>query len=422
MLKSVSAFANEHDGWILFGVSDQGEVFGITNGQQLRLKVENAINDNIQPRPYYEIESQQADGHDVLIVKVFKGEYTPYFYNSKAYIRSDTASVEADRTRLNQLILAGQNIFFDQSESPEQTLTFDNLERFMRQRLKISRLNKDLLRTLDLVRKDKYTNAAALLSDQNPVNHAVLTLIAYSSDLMNIVDRKILDHQSVLIQFESSLQFLYKHSQVSEIITGAYRQTIEEIPLIAYREAIANAIVHRDYQSKGQIKVEFYADRVEIISPGSLPAGISRDEYLDGRLSIPRNRVLSDVFLRLGIIEKLATGIRRIKECYQSFAKKPVFLVYENCITVVLPKTANLAADMSQETYVEQVLTDDEERILEYLRGNNSISRLEVSKLLELGKTRSYQLINGLIQKNIIYPVGSGKNIQYKRIGQSLTT
>jgi ATP-dependent DNA helicase RecG len=390
MLKSVSAFANEHDGWILFGVSDQGEVFGITNGQQLRLKVENAINDNIQPRPYYEIESQQADGHDVLIVKVFKGEYTPYFYNSKAYIRSDTASVEADRTRLNQLILAGQNIFFDQSESPEQTLTFDNLERFMRQRLKISRLNKDLLRTLDLVRKDKYTNAAALLSDQNPVNHAVLTLIAYSSDL---------------IQFESSLQFLYKHSQVSEIITGAYRQTIEEIPLIAYREAIANAIVHRDYQSKGQIKVEFYADRVEIISPGSLPAGISRDEYLDGRLSIPRNRVLSDVFLR-----------------YQSFAKKPVFLVYENCITVVLPKTANLAADMSQETYVEQVLTDDEERILEYLRGNNSISRLEVSKLLELGKTRSYQLINGLIQKNIIYPVGSGKNIQYKRIGQSLTT
>ncbi|MGB4440043.1 MAG: ATP-binding protein [Sedimentibacter sp.] len=110
-----------------------------------------------------------------------------------------------------------------------------------------------------------------------------------------------------------------------EVIKGAYRETIEEIPLVAFREAIANAIVHREYMLEADVRVEIFDDRVEILSPGGLPIGITEEEYIDGRVSIPRNRIISDVFLRLGIIERLATGIRRIREYYKNSGANPEF-------------------------------------------------------------------------------------------------
>lgn len=73
-------------------------------------------------------------------------------------------------------------------------------------------------------------------------------------------------------------------------------------------------LVHRDYSVVVDSRVEFYSDRIEIVSPGGLPLGMLKEEYIDGKLSKPRNRKLADTFLRLKIIEKLATGIRRIKE------------------------------------------------------------------------------------------------------------
>ncbi|HEY5465533.1 MAG TPA: RNA-binding domain-containing protein [Clostridia bacterium] len=416
MHKTVSAFANSHDGRVLFGVSDAGQILGVENSQELRMRIENAINDSIQPRPYYEIEALQAEGHDILILKVFKGEYTPYYFHNKAYIRSDTTSVEADRILLNQLILAGQNIHFDETSSTDQALTFNALERIMRQRMKIGALNADLLKSLGLIKEDQYTNAAALLSDQNPVDNAVLVLLVYSPDHLSLVDRNTLENLSVLIQFEACLEFLPKHSQVFEKIVGAYRQTLEEIPLIAYREAVANAIVHRDYQMRGQIKVEFHMDRVEITSPGPLPVGISEEEYLDGRLSIPRNRTLADIFLRMGMIEKLAAGIRRIKESYQGREKQPSFVINENSITVILPKALMDSGTKVPETPVLYILSKDEGKILAHMEGDVTINRLEISDLLSLGKTRTYQLIHGLVEKHLIYPVGSGKSTRYKRI------
>ena len=416
MLKTVSAFANEHDGRILFGVTDHGKCIGIQDIQHLRLKIENAINDNIQPRPFYEIDIQKVDGNDVLILKVYQGEYTPYYYQNKAYVRSDTASIEVDRIRLNQMILAGQNIHFEELTASNQTLTFLTLERLMRQRLKIGILNADLLKSLSLIKKDQYNNAAALLSDQNPIEESEIALLAFGPEIVNLTDRQVLKSQSVLDQFEASILFWQKHTHVSEKITGVYRQTVEEIPLVAYREAVSNAIVHRDYQLRGQIKVEFYQDRVEITSPGTLPPGISKEEYLDGRLSIPRNRILADIFQRLGIIERLATGIRRIKENYQGREKQPTFLINENSITVILPRATDTTETIQSALPIDLELSDDEKKIMEQMHSDRAISRREVGELLSLGKTRTYQLINGLVLKHLIYPVGSGRNTRYKKL------
>lgn len=106
----------------------------------------------------------------------------------------------------------------------------------------------------------------------------------------NIKDRDTVQLISILKQYEKCIEFYRKHINVNEIIKGPYREIIEEVPFIAYREAVANLIIHRDYSKNVDSRIEFFSDRIEIISPGSLPSGISEEEFLEGRISNPRNK------------------------------------------------------------------------------------------------------------------------------------
>jgi ATP-dependent DNA helicase RecG len=240
---------------------------------------------------------------------------------------------------------------------------------------------------------------------------------------MNIADKLDLKNLSILEQFYRSMDFFQKHIQVSERINGPYRETIEEVPIVAYREAVSNAIVHRDYMHPGAIKVEFFNDRIEITSPGGLPPNITEEEYIDGRISIIRNRVVTDIFLRLNIIEKLATGIRRIKEHYVDNVQKPVFDVKQNSIRIILPKNQRSDLDNSEKmsnqvnerevhVYTKNLL-QNENLIIEYIFENGSITRHEAESLLFVKKTQTVKILNLLIEKNLITKVSKGKNIRY---------
>lgn len=412
ILKTVSAFANYHDGRIIIGVDDGGEVIGVENTAQLRLNIENAINDNLNPSPYYEFQVKELNSKLIIIIKVFKGSFTPYYFKNKAYKRLDTSTVEVDRFELNKLILEGQNYNFEDLESKNQELDFDYLQRKFRTAKKINSLGEDTLKSLELIKNGKYTNSAALLSDTNPIEDACVILVRYSENLMNIRDKVVLNNISIVEQFDRCIDFYHKHISVYESIEGAYRQTNEEIPLVAYREAVANALLHRDYMAKGDIKVELFEDRLEITSPGGLPPGISEEEYMDGRLSIMRNRVIADIFLRLRIIEKLATGIRRIKEYYAGAVYQPKFDVKQNSIRVVLPKKIP-EGEVNKKGRDFQDVTRDEKKILDFMSKNGEITRQLAEQELKKGKTQTAKIIKGLLDKNYIVIIGKGKNTRY---------
>ena len=338
ILKTVSAMANYHDGYVVVGIDDNLKVIGVDEPKSFKLYLENAINDNILPRPYYEISEENKDGKIVIIIKIFAGENTPYLYGNKAYKRMDTSTVPTNKIEYENLILKGRNIGYDALMYEGKNNKFNYLNNKLRDRLGVGVINADILKTLGLMNGDNYTIAAALLSDNNPINHAGIILVRFADIGLNIRDKQILRNISLLEQFDKSIEFYHKHINTREVIKGVYRETIEEIPLVAYREAIANAIVHREYMLESDIRVEIFEDRVEIISPGGLPIGITEEEYLDGRVSIPRNRIIADIFLRLGIIERLATGIRRIREYYKNSGVNPEFLIAQNSIKVILPK------------------------------------------------------------------------------------
>ncbi len=425
ILKTISAFSNYHDGEIIIGIDDDLNIVGVDDPIALKLNLENAINDNIVPRPYYEIEEDKIENKSIVILRVYVGENTPYLYKNKAYKRMNTSTINVQRHDMEALILKGRNQGFDELEYPnDNNLKFDTLNNKLREILNIGIISNDILKTLGLIKNEKYNNAAALLSDKSPIDTGGITLIRFEDNSVNqIRDRLILKNISLLDMFDRSIEFYHKHINKREIIKNAYRKSIEEIPLIAYREAMTNAIVHRNYILEADIRVEIYDNRIEIISPGGLPIGITEAEYLDGRISISRNKIIADVFLRLGIIERLATGIRRIKEYYKDYKNKPQFSILENSITVILP---NISTEIDQgerlvndgERLVNaserlRNLSIDEQKIIRYIEDKGKVTRPEVEKLLNLKKTYAVKSINGLVKKGLVVRVGGGRNTYY---------
>ncbi|MBP2028754.1 ATP-dependent DNA helicase RecG [Acetoanaerobium pronyense] len=412
LLKAVSAFANFHDGRIIIGINDDKTLIGVDNPEELRLNIENSINDNLEPCPYYEISTKTIDDKTILIISVYKGDNTPYTVNNKAYKRSDTATVQVDKFLYQNLILAGRNKGFDGLASSVQELYFNYLESKMRKILGINSLSEDLLISLGLIENRKYNNAAALFSDDNPVDSSVIQMIAYNDrTVLGIKDRVESKNTSILKQFDECLDFYKKHINISEIIDGAYRKTVEEVPLVAYRESIANLLVHRDYMKNVDSRIEIFSDRIEIVSPGGLPIGILEDEYLEGRISIPRNRIIADIFLRLKIIEKLGTGIRRIKEYYREYDTKPEFIITENSITVILPRI-NKEIKKVNEINLDR-LNSNELLIYYIIKDNGKINRKDIENKVDLKKSQILQIINNLREYNLVIKTGQGINTEY---------
>ena len=176
-----------------------------------------------------------------------------------------------------------------------------------------------------------YNNAAGILADKN--HFPGIDIVKFGENISVIHKRAKFDNISILTVYEKTLEVFKDYYQYEEI-QGADRKKVEKIPEAAFREAIANALIHRVWDMESQIKVSMFDDRIEIISPGGLPSGITEDEYLSGKLSVLRNRNLANVFYRLGFVEIFGTGITRIKQLYEEGLKQPDFEVSENTIKI----------------------------------------------------------------------------------------
>lgn len=402
LLKTVSAFSNYNDGYIVIGITDKGEAVGVSNINYLKEQIENAISDSILPNPYFEIETDIYDGKTILIIKVFKNENTPYTYNGKAYKRVSITTREVDLYEYNELVLSGKNLTYDEMQINDTELDLTVLNNRLKKMLAISDPDKNVLASLGLYKNGKYNIAAKLLSDNN--NIGKITLLRYSGNVEIIKDRIDLENISVLTQFDRCMDFYFKHINKQEEIRGAYRTTIEEIPLVAYREAVANAICHRDYNKEANIKVEIFDDRIEITSPGGLPVGISYEDFIDGKISLPRNRIIAEIFYRLKLIEKIATGIRRIKSYYREYASKPEFQITDNSVRVILPNVLFKK---------EITLSDREKEVVSLFRDKELLGAKDISESLGIKKTQTNKYLKDLVSKGLLDKIGNSRNIKY---------
>lgn len=398
-LKTVSAFSNYDGGEILFGVDDDGNIKGLSDVKQACLDIENKINDSISPQPNYTLEIQNNDQTIKLSVK--SGLQKPYLYKSKAYKRNDTSTIEVDTLEFSRLVLEGKNIRFEELPCKDQELSFEILQSNLKEKIQIETFNKDTLKTLNLYDDvNGFNNAAGLLADKN--HFPGIDIVKFGENISIIQKRITFENTSVLDIYEKALSVFRDYYQY-EVIQGADRKMAEKIPEAAFREAIANALIHRVWDVDLQIRVSMFDDRIEVVSPGGLPSGITEDEYLSGKLSVLRNRNLANVFYRLGFVEIFGTGITRIKQVYSEASVKPSFEVSENAIQIVLP------------VYEESTnLTEDEKVVYKLLSRNMLKSMSEIAPYISFGKSKTTKLLKDMEQKGVIAIEGKGKGTKYR--------
>lgn len=397
-LKTVSAYANYGEGKIVFGIDDSGIVIGISDPVNECLNLENKINDSIKPVPEYNLEIQDDS---TIILTVFEGMYKPYLYKGKAYKRNDSSIIEVERLEYNRLVLEGSNQSFEELTSSDQQLTFSKLSTELIRVMGIEQLTKDILKTLELYSdQNGFNNAAALLADNN--HFKGIDIIRFGDSIDEIMERKTFENVSILSQMEQSIQMFHQYYRY-EKIEGMERKSVDKIPEKAFREAVANALVHRMWDIPASIKISMYPDKIEISSPGGLPAGLSEDEYLNGQISLLRNPIIGNVFFRLKYIEKFGTGILRINRAYANALIKPSYQIFSNSIKVILPV---ISTDYN--------LNETEKMLLAFLKNRNNLTRKEIEKLSGMEKTKIIRGLNNLIQKNIVQREGNGRGTRYK--------
>lgn len=368
------------------------------NPVEFCLNVENKINDSITPNPDYNLEIDPKTNVVTLTVK--QGINPPYLYKSKAYKRNDSASIEIDRSELSQLILIGENRTYDSLTAMNQNLSFNILEEALKEKIGIKSLTSDILITLNLEHKDtSYTNAGELLADKN--NYRGIDIVRFGESINIMLDRASYEHESILKEYKQAIQKYCQYYQHEEI-QGATRNIVSQIPEEAFREAIANALVHRVWNINSQIKISMYDDRIEVVFPGGLPQGLSKEEYLSGQISILRNPIIANVFFRLGLIEQFGTGVRRINDSYRSSLVQPQFEIFDNSIKIILPVLKFITDDLS----------NDEKKVYQIIHEGADTTK-QISQMSKFGRTKVLKILRQLEKQGYIRRMGEGRATKY---------
>ena len=305
-----------------------------------------------------------------------------------------------DRPEIVSLIPDGQNHCFEDLKAESGDLRFTVLEEAMRKSPGIKRLTDDVLKSMGLISPEQgFNRAAEILSDSNP--YPGITAVRFG-DTENIIRKRLTAEHSSVISEIREIADLFETFYVCDEINGTFRERVESIPMGAFREALANAVIHRTWDVPQEITVLMYDDRVEITSPGGLPPHMSAEHFLGGGVSIPRNRILSDILRRIGIAEKPGTGLRKIRSLYRKSERQPVFDVMPDSVRVTLPVMGRA------------VMTEDERAVFSVLSRTAPLPSREIAGRLPFGRSKAIDLLKRLVEKRIAAVEGSGRGRKYR--------
>ena len=412
--KEVIAFANTEGGVILVGINKAGQVSPIGDIDDAYTRVTNIIRDAIAPDVTIFVK-YTLENNEVIRIEVGEGSYKPYYLKAKGlkpagvYIRQGTSSVQASQEQIRQMIKSADGDVFEELRSLEQDLTFSSCgETFKEYKVDFDEEKFNVLGVRSHA-QGLYTNLGLLLSDQ--CAHSIK--VAVFSDEQNTVfrDRKEFDG-SVFKQMEDTFAYLQLCNQNRSVINGLSRTDYWDYPKDAIREALINAIIHRDYSFSGSIIINVNDECIEFISIGGLLPGLLPEDICNG-ISQLRNRNLADIFHRLNFIESYGTGIRRIFSLYADCAKNPEITVTANSFKLVLP---NINATKGENKQIAAA-TPQMQRVMDCILENPDITDSELQAALEIKQSRLYILANQMKNMGLIEIVGRGSSKKYVVIG-----
>ena len=434
LLKTVVAFANGYQGGrILFGVQDDGTICGVEVDSIANLKdnLINMISEACTPQIYMDLSIERIADKTVLVAHVPHGRATPYYIKKEGiqhgtYVRIGATTRTAEQEKLEELILEGSNKSYDsvvdreaRPVSPQEILDLaTQIHEYLGDAAK--RITAEQMIGWKLLRRDgdKYMPTVAFrLLTYNDIYFARVQCGAFKGNTTDIfLDKKEFEG-SVCEQLEQAQSFILRHINIGAEVNDLRRTNIYEIPLKAIREALANAILHRNYLQHAHIRVAVFDDRVEIFSPGTL-YGITKQQMLNGCSSL-RNPILADVFLKMDIVEKWGSGIHRIcSACKQAGIPSPRFETSEAGVTVIFTRT-HVVVTGNPRPRNQHLLTARQQAVLHFLSLHPSATYDIIGAELGVSRSSVRNVILGLKDAGFIIREGSDKKGAWKILKKS---
>lgn len=415
--KEVIAFANTDGGVIYVGIDDNGNAVGLDDVDETYTRITNGIRDAIQPDVTMFIKYVLQD-NKVIRIEVGEGSYKPYYLKSRGmkptgiYVRQGTSSVQASPEQIRRMIKESDGDNYEDTRCLEQELTFDAARTaFQRYGVEFS---VEKYRALGITQNDVFTNLAMLLSDQ--CLHTTKIAVFKDEFCTEFRDSKEFSG-SVFNQFENAVNYLALCNKTASVIKGVVRTDKQDYPEEAIREALLNALVHRDYSFSGSIIINVNDSKMEFISLGGLLPGLSTEDIRIG-VSQPRNKKLAEIFHRLRLIESYGTGIRRIFKLYENCSAQPIIEATNNAFKIVLPNTnaTDVLAENKQNSAINTptAITPQMKTVLDYLSEYGEIGEEELQELLNVKRTRAYLVARQMCEADLIVTIGRGVNKKYR--------
>lgn len=444
--KTIIGFSNGAGGKLIIGVNDGGEITGVSDDEVLEIpdKISNIIYGTCYPAIIPEIYIEKINGKNVIIIEVFPGNLKPYFVKNKGklkgtYIRVGATNKLADEEMIMELERQKRNISFDEECVYDYDLSNMNFSKLTNDFFKFTerKLNEENLINLKLIKEEHgikhVTKALILLTNNNLFDYARIKCARFKGKHMGeFIDQKEF-RGSLYEQVENAIKFAKSHINKGGRIGELQRIDEYEIPIVAIRELISNAVVHRDYSISGaDIKFAIFDDRIEITSPGLLPKTLDIEDIKIGRSEI-RNKVIARFFKEIRFIEEWGTGINRIiKSCIDAGLEEPEFMetgmffrvtINKNRVNKVAINGDKIAinSDKIREGrnkaigHVDRIqLSDAEDKIISYLKEYESITNRKAREITGLSSSGVRKVFKCLIKKKLITALGDKKSRYYK--------
>ncbi len=459
-LKSVSAFANTNGGYLIFGLEEDNTVVGLDDYQKDSEIISEKIKEKIDPFLAFDLSIENIDGKHIIILSVKSGKKTPYYVvdngSRTAYVRLGNQSVPASSDELYRLTLKRSNLSFDElgTDIDVKNASFSKLRATYYVVTK-KEFKDGYLESFGLVGGDgKLTNAGALLADERLIYQSRIFCTRWNGfDKANGKMEAIDDREfegGILYLLQSAEDFVSNNSKKMWKKAAKSRVEYPDYPELAVREAIVNAIIHRDYTFKGsEVHIDMYDDRLEVTSPGGMVDGsLIQERDINNIISKRRNNIIADVFDRLDLMERRGSGLKKILDYYEGCAnysedKKAFFESNPYDFRVVLPNlnfnASNVIKDVGKENIEKQNFDgdvgkddtkndtkngtkngtkkgakkgakSDDYRLLELLNAlkeNPNLTRKELSNILSVSERTISRDIKKLVENGHVIRVGS---------------
>lgn len=422
IMKAISSFSNKKGGTIFVGVSNNRDIVGISIGRNTLEKLASDIRREMDPPVFPYINDLEVDGKKIIEIEISESSSKPVFYRDKAYMRVGRSNQKLSANEIRNLI-TNENIVTTWDEQILEEATFEDIdEKKLFNFLKIAILTRNLdidpktpieeaLNRLNLIKNGKLTNAAILLFGLNPqkfVLQAKTQCAKFKGVTTNEFDDMHDFEGTIIDQRDDALRFAEKYIKRSAKIVGTERLETFDYPIEAIREAITNALCHRDYRINSNVQLRIFDDRIEIWGCGPLPKPLKIEDLKIEHESIRRNPLIAECFFKIGFIEKWGTGTQRIIEsCLEEGLPEPLFEIKSGTLVVTIRKY--LIPSLKKYSINER-----QKKAIEYLSIHGIITNTEYRELNpEIKRHTALNDLKDLINKDIVRIKGKGRYTQY---------